>query len=136
MVRNTPDRIVEIRNIAPEDIQELKRIHMAFFKDEFDFPDFMKGFYGSFVVEDTNNNIIVAGGVRPLAEMVCITNKDLDRMDRKLALSQALEMCEFIAKKSGFDYLHVFAQGPSWLNRLYKTGFRPTKGTAISVELI
>lgn len=123
-----------IRNIDNRDIARLMDIHSRFFANEFPFPDFFQGFLTSFVVESPDG-IITAGGVRPIAEMIMITDKDRNVHDKRLALIQALDAAEYVCKKMGFNEIHAFVQNPLWEGRLKRTGFQPTKGHSLVLQL-
>ena len=73
-----------------------------------EYPDFFNdGFLSPFVVTDSSD-IIVAGGIRPLIEVVVVTNKDKYVRTRLNALLQALGSSIAIARDMGHKQLHVF----------------------------
>lgn len=124
-----------IRSITPSDIERIKRIHERYYKTEFDLPDLFNGFYGVFAVTDDSEHIITVGGVRPLAEIVAITDKDRSVRDRREALYKLLDGMSFIAGSNGFDSMHCFVQDRIWLNQLLGAGFRHTKGASLLFEV-
>lgn len=101
---------------------------------EFDFPDFLTGFLCAFVVEQ-NDNIICAGGVRNLAEVVLVTDKDFSVRDRRSSLYTVLDASLFIAGKKGHDSIHAFITDEVWLEQLTRIGFHNVKGKALIMEL-
>lgn len=126
---------MNIRSLQTNDINELKRIHELYFREEFEFPDFLNGYYCVFVVTDDSNSIITAGGVRPIAESVIITNQDYSVRKRMDALNKLLDASRFTCNQSGYNQLHAFIQNKTWLTQLYDKGFRPTKGESIVIDV-
>lgn len=125
---------MNIRSILTQDIPRLKELHEKFFKEEFDFPDFAKQFLCVFTVTD-GDDIIVTGGVRPIAESVIITNKDYPIKVRREALNNMLQAHQYVASHYGYDGLHAFIQDTKWKEHLIKIGFRATKGQSIVLPL-
>jgi len=123
------------RGLNPSDIIELQRIHEKFYKEEFELPDFFKGFLSSFVVTDDEDSPIIIGGVRSIAESVILTNKDMSASDRREALYGALKISIFSSSRFGFNQLHAFIQDEKWLNHLKKVGFKETVGKSIVLNL-
>lgn len=123
------------RTIAKEDQERLRKIHSLFFENEFDFPDFLNGYNCSFLIEDSNNDIIVAGGVRPIGEIVLITDKSKSNIKIGRALNEFLNTSKYIGHKFQYDSLHAFIQDEDWLNQLFKYGFNKTKGQATILHL-
>jgi PAS domain-containing protein len=126
---------MKIRALVPSDIDEIRRIHEQFYKEEFDFPDFLNNFLCAFVVTDEDGKIISAGGVRAIAESVIVTDKNFSVRDRRQALYQVLDVSEFITKHADFKELHAFVQDTTWISFLMTVGFCPTKGKALVLEL-
>lgn len=126
---------MKVRAINPSDINELKIIHDKFFKNEFEFPDFLNEYLSPFVVIDEEDKIITAGGVRTIAETVLITNKDYLIKHRQSALLRSLRMSSYIAGVNGFNQLHAFIQDKNWLRHLKRVGFTETKGQALVLNL-
>ena len=125
---------MNIRSLELEDVEEIRRIHEKFFEGEFEFPDFLNNFLCSFVVKK-DKDIVVAGGVRMLAEAILITDKEYPIIERRKALHQALDACAFITKRADFSQLHAFVKGDNWIRHLGKVGFSPTKGHALVLDL-
>lgn len=106
----------------------------AFFRQEFEFPDFLKGYHCAFAVED-NNEIIVAGGIRPIAEVVAITNRNASPKQKVMALRKLLEAGKFGCKVNGYDQLHCFVQDDNWARQLQTVHFRPTVGKPLVLDV-
>lgn len=125
-----------IRVIEPKDVERLREIHDKFFKHEFPFPDFFRGFLCSFVItDDDNNELVCVGAVRPIAEVFAITNKDKSVRTRRQALYQILEASSYIANHHNFNQLHCFVQDKKWEKQLTEIGFRPTVGKSLVIDI-
>lgn len=112
----------------------VKQIHEKFYSREFDLPDFLK-FVASFAITDSDDRIITVGGVRPILELIAITDRSLPAMIRRSAYFNVLNASIYMGQKCGYDQLHVFAQGDRWIEALKKVGFRDTKGTALVMDV-
>jgi hypothetical protein len=115
------------------DLEAIQLIHNRHFNGEFELPDFSK-FLGLFVVEN-DSHIIVAGGVRPIAESILITDKDFNASDRVRALHKALDISEYMTRAVGFDSLHAFVTEENWYRQLQGKGFVQTKGQSLILPL-
>lgn len=126
-----------IRPFKEEDIEIIRDIHSRFFENEFDFPDFLKGFICAFTIvdDDDSNKIIACGGVRTLAESILITNKDFNPRIRRKALLEVLDASCYFAGKTGHNSVHAFIQDPEWLHHLKRVGFKDCKGKALYMEV-
>lgn len=127
---------MDIRALESKDIEEIRRIHSLFFRDEFDFPDFLKGYLCAFVVTNEKEEILVAAGVRTIAESVIVTNKSaqFDSIERRNALLRVLDASQFVCRETGYDQLHAFIQDENWLRHLERYNFRPTKGQSLVLD--
>lgn len=125
---------MNIRELRPSDIDELRKIHASYYSCEFEFPDFLNNFVCCFVVTDTKDNIISGGGVRLIAESVILTNKDYTADERRKALYQVLDASEFIARKADFHHLHAVTDNAKWIQHLSKVGFQ-LRGNVLALKL-
>jgi len=124
-----------IRQMNDDDIKKLKETYKKFYSKHFEFPDFSK-FFGSYVVIDTNSNeIITAGGVRPIAESVLITDKSKSNFKRVKALYEMLEYQKHICKENNLDQLHAFVGNSKWKKHLINIGFKNCKGDALYLDV-
>lgn len=125
-----------IRALEQFDVERLKKIHDKYFVHEFSFSEFYNGFLCCFVVtDDTDDSIITAVGVRPIAEVVAITNLDKTVKLRREALYKTLEAAAHMGGQAGFDQLHCFIQDGIWENQLIKHGWRYTKGNSLVFDI-
>jgi len=117
--------------MRPEDVDELKRIHEEFYREEFDIDVFNTQFLALFSVSDDDGNLITLGGVRPLAEIVLVTNKHISPRKRVEGLNDMLGMLSSVARHSKLNSLHAFVQDATWLEQLKTAGFVPVIGDAV-----
>jgi len=128
--------LTNLREFRPSDISELKEIHSKHFSHEFTFPDFLSGYLCAFTaLDDEKGEIVVAGGVRTIAELVIVTDKSKTGKIRRDALYKMLEASAFVASKTKYDQLHAFVQDERWESILKRVGFVTCKGNALCLSL-
>lgn len=119
-----------IRNTQDNDLHIIYKVWAKHFRDQFEFPDFVKDFLCTFTVMDEDKVIAVAG-VKPILESIIIVDKDFSTRARRSALLQILSTSEFVGKQHGFNQLHAFIQEEQYLEQLKRYGFELTKGQAV-----
>ena len=124
-----------VKQIAEEDIPELMRIHDKFFKHEFTFADFCQPIYASFMVKDEKDEIVTAGAIRPIIEMVAISNLDKSARLRMFALYNMLHAAQNALRGTSFNSIHAFIQDEKWLNQMLNRGFKRCVGTPLFIGL-
>lgn len=124
-----------IREFRSSDLAALRQIHESFYKNEFEFPDWVNGFIAAFIVADDNDKPITAGGIRPILEAIAITDKSFSSRVRRAALNQILSASSYVAKNCNHNQLHAFIQANGWECQLLKHGFKPCKGKALYLNL-
>jgi hypothetical protein len=117
------------------DLNKLREIHKKYYKDEFSFPDFTNQFINKFQVNDENDKLIVAGGIRMIPEIILITDKDAPVLDRRTALFTALDYMIYNAQQMNLTELHAFVQDHKWSKQLKRTGFIPIKGDGLVLQI-
>lgn len=122
-----------IRLINDSDLQEIKRIHEQFYKEEFPFPDLSK-FINTFVVT-IDDEIVTAGGLKPCVEAILLTDLDKSVSKRVRALEMMNGINQFIAINSGYNQIHAFVQNPVWKAVLKQYNFKDAKGEALVLNL-
>jgi hypothetical protein len=125
---------MRIRELQIGDLNQIKEIHEKFFSKEFDLPDFQH-FLAAFIITDTEDRIVTAGGIRSILEMVAVTDKALAPIVRRSAYFNILNACLYMAHKNDYEQIHVFAQGDRWIEALKKIGFRNTKGHSLVMDV-
>lgn len=125
-----------IRNIEEKDLDTIRQIHEQFFAKEFRFDDFLRGFISSFVItDDIDNDIISACSIRPIAEMVAVTNLNKSPRLRRNALLQALEVAQYTLRNTSMSQLHAFVQDEKWESQLLRSGFKKCVGNPVYINL-
>lgn len=125
-----------IRGFSERDVNSLKKIHKDQYENEFSLNEFMSSNYiGSFSALDENENLIATGGVRTIAEMVIVTDKNQSVKVRREALLKMLQAGSFFCKNNNYRQLHAFVQDQVWLSQLLKHGFRETAGQSIVTDI-
>lgn len=119
-----------IREPRRFDKLEIDRIYNKFYSAN-EYPDFFNPkedtkFQGSFVVTDgESEKIIVAGGVKTIAEAVFVTDKDLSPKVRLDALLQGLGSSIVIAQGMKYNQIHAFVNNDErYVGILQKFGFK------------
>lgn len=126
---------MNIRNIEPSDIEALKELHEKYYKDEYFFDNFLNNLLGSFVIEN-ESGIVCAGGVKTITESVLITNKSSAFHDKLEALNMALQVSDFICRKTNHNQLHAFIKDDVvWRAWLKKVGFKKCSSTPYFLEI-
>lgn len=121
-----------LRAIQEQDIEQIRKIHDKYYKDEFSEIDFRRHFLCAFVIEE-DGEIITAGGVRTILEAVAVTNKEFPSYRRMKALLKMLDADLHFASCYNYEELHVFLQDEDYMKRVIKRGFHPTKGNALVI---
>lgn len=129
---------MNIRALKLEDIPEAKKIFDKFYKTDsngsLEFPDMTKDYLCCFVVEDDNGKIISVGGVRTIAEVTLMTDKDISARKRVIALKEILRASGYIARNFRFDWLHAVTDDPTWANQLESQGFK-SRGQELEIHV-
>jgi hypothetical protein len=123
------------RPLHPTDLEKLRAIHSKFYKDEFNFPNFFGTFLNGFVITDDNDRILIGGGVKPLAESIIITDKDMNTISLGRALVETINVSKAICRHNALQQLHAFVQDEVYGRHLLAHGFEPVKGQALVLNL-
>jgi len=125
-----------IRLFQQSDLKAIEVIHNAQYQTEFKLPDFNNNkFLEVVVTENDNGDIISAAGIRFIAEVVAVTNKNEPVKVRREALYKTMQALILLGNKHGIDQLHAFIQDQKWLKHLLRAGFEPCKGNAIFTNI-
>ena len=123
------------RLMGPQDIEALQKIHAKYYKDRFEFPDFINPKYlCSFIIETDEGRIITGGGLRTTIEATFLSDKSISPRIRRTALYQVLESCEFLTRKFEFPRLYVVTDDVEWKRHLLKVGFQ-SRGDCLSLNV-
>jgi len=110
------------RRMELEDVNKIKELHDKYYS-EFEFPDFFTNYLCRYVVLDENDDIILAGGVEPIAEQILVTNQEKNRIKigRALVLSKNIGMQA--CRTNGIHELHAFVKNDEYAEHLIQHGF-------------
>jgi hypothetical protein len=125
--------MVKIRRLQLRDIPHIKELHDKYY-NEFEFPDFFK-FLSQFVITDENDEIVIAGGVRAIAESVIVTDQTKSRITIGRALIEAQRASIFTCGRTGIDELHAFVTNKQYAKHLVQHGFSP-RSPAFSMKVL
>lgn len=100
--------MINVREMRPDDIDKIRELYQRFFSD-LEFPDFAH-FLCAFTITDENDGIIMAGGLRPAAEIFLITDKTKSEFQLGKALIEAQKASLYIGQKFGIDELLAFVK--------------------------
>lgn len=125
---------MNVREFRPSDIKELEKIHSAFYKNEFDLPNFLRNYLCAVTIED-DKGIITVGGIRDIAEVVAVTDKGRSTRARYKALWELYHASTFVAGKTNHTQIHAFVQEEEWLKHLLDVGFKNCKGKPLYMEI-
>jgi len=121
-----------IREMRTQDISEIEKFHEKHFPD-IEFPDFMK-MYLAFMILDDDERLIMAGGLRPVAEIHLVSNLDQSRLKIGKALVEAQRIASFTATRYKIDELLAFTENSEYASHLIQHGFHPREG-ALSLKV-
>jgi N-acetylglutamate synthase-like GNAT family acetyltransferase len=122
-----------IRACTYEDLPEIARLHELYFGDQFNMPDLMS-YICAFIIED-EQGIILAGGVRDIAECTAITDQSRKPIIRAAALHHLLDASTFVCREQGYEEMYAWSQDPKYSKRLTKNGFRYHAGQSLIYDL-
>lgn len=125
---------MKIRNFEQNDLSELVRI-VEQYRDQFNLDEFKQDFKCFFTVTDDEDNIVTIGGVRLIPEIVIVTDQTKNKKLRSKAVRLIDQAIKFVSRRAGIRQLHAFIQEESWLQVLFRNGYRPTKGIGIVTDL-
>jgi hypothetical protein len=125
---------MNIRAINEGDICKLRKIHQEFYKDEFEFPDFLNNYLCTFCITDEQDKIISAGGIRLITEIVALTDKNHSTRKRRTALYQILQASQYLTQRAGFDRLHIVTEQKIWKHQLEEAGFH-SRGDILVLDI-
>lgn len=123
------------RALMPDDMSHVRRLHDKYFGNDFANPDFMEKFLNAFAITDDDGKIIIAGGVKPLAETIIVTDKESHSMTTiGRALVEAQRISMFTCREYGIDWLHAFVKDEAYMKHLIQHGFRK-RCQALSIKV-
>jgi hypothetical protein len=126
--------IKKARALKKEDMQRVHELSEEHFPD-LEVPTFMDGYYAAFVIEDEDSNIVVAGGLRPSAEILIVTDKDADEIKIGRALVEAQNASLYVGQRFGLNELVAFIKdNDAYARHLVRHGFYP-RPNALAIKV-
>lgn len=125
---------VKITNLNLSDIARIKELHERYYS-EFEFPDFFSRCLYVFKIVDNNNELILAGQVRPIAEAILITDQSKSRIAIGRALVEAQRVAMFTCRQFNIDELHAFVKNEQYARHLEQHGFSE-RSKAYSIRVL
>ena len=119
------------------DKPEIDRIYKEFFSLN-EYPDFFDRtkFPCPFVVTNDDDAVVVAGGVKNIAEVIVVSNQNFSPRVRLDALLQSLGSAVLIAKEMKHRQLHVFVNhDPKYVGILQRFGFKLLDAELLVLDL-
>jgi N-acetylglutamate synthase-like GNAT family acetyltransferase len=113
------------RSLTIDDLPKVQELHDKYFGQDFKLPNFFHKFLNAFAIVDDNDKIIIAGGVRPIAETIIVTDKENSGITLGRALVEAQAVSIFTCQKFEIDYLHAFVKDEKYAEHLKQHGFHP-----------
>lgn len=126
-----------IRPLFETDKDEVDRIYNKHFI-HLEKPNFYNKdvFPCPFIVASSGNRVIVAGGVKTIAEVVVVSDRDFSIKHRLDALIQALGSTITIAKDMKYRQIHVFvSHDDSYVSVLQKFGFKLLDAKVLTLDI-
>lgn len=125
---------MNFRAVAPKDLAAIREIWSKHYSDMFDLPDFTK-FLVAGLIEDDNGRIVTVGGIRPIAECIMLTDRNVHAVKRWKAITDILAMGEYVARKNAISEIHAFVTDEAWSLHLGKLGFVQTIGKSLVKQI-
>lgn len=126
--------MIKVRELRPDDIPRVRELSEKYFP-HLEVPDFMNGYYCAYTVTDENNEIIIAGGLRPSAEILQVTDLTKGEMKIGRALIESQKAALYIGSKFNLNELLVFVQNnDKYARHLVRHGFYP-RSNALAIQV-
>ena len=126
---------MRIRGFNEEDIITADRLYKKYYSSN-EYPNFYSGFDFAYVVSNDNDEPILISGVKPIAEIITMTDLSKSVVDRREALYYSLHASIYSAARSGYKQLHAFTHSHSNLDRhLERVGFNKSDNKVFIMDL-
>lgn len=128
-----------IRPVGWSDKIDIDRIYQRWYSDN-EYPPFWESndaskFQCSFVVTQKNGQLIIAGGVKLIAEVIFLTDKDLPVRTKFEGLLQALGSSIVIAQGMKYGQLHAFVNNDEqYVKHMKKFGFKNLEAEVLMLD--
>lgn len=112
---------MRIRILKPDDVDKVRIIHERDYPD-FDLPNF-RSLMSAFIIEDDDDDMIMAGGVEAIGEALLVTDKTKSRIQIGKALVEAQRFAAFTCGLHNIRELHAFVTDAEYAEHLIQHGF-------------
>lgn len=125
--------MLKTRSVTKYDIPFLREIHEKYYS-EFEMIDFTKLLCG-FIIGTEDNKIVMAGAVKPLAETLLMTNKEIPMITIGRALVEAQRVSKFVCNKYDIEDLVAYVDNENYAKHLIKHGFNRRDDISLRMRL-
>jgi hypothetical protein len=126
--------INKARALKPEEMDKVGELSEKFYPNNVS-PNFMNGFYCAYAITDENDRIVIAGGLRPSAEIILVADKDISKIKITKALLEAQKASLYIGHKFGLNELVAFVKDNDvFVRQLIKHGFY-SRSNALAIKV-
>lgn len=112
---------LKIRALTHNDLTEVRKLHEQFYA-QFEFPPF-ENCLNAFIIEDENDEIVMAGSVEAVAELMLVTNKAKSEIKIGKALVEAQKCSIFTCTSLGIRDAYAFVDNDVYARHLIQHGF-------------
>jgi len=112
---------LKTRSVNKKDIPFLRALHEKYYS-EFEMIDFTKLLNG-FIIETEKDEFVMAGGVKPLAETLLITDKEMPLTTIGRALIEAQMISMYTCNAFKIEDLVAYVNDENYAKHLMKHGF-------------
>lgn len=123
---------MQVREFRSEDMNLIHEMYQKFYKD-YEYYRFGEDFQFACSVLD-GNDLIAAGGIKPVIELAAVINKNISARKRREAMLHVLQTSIYAANRAGFNQLHVFSHDDDWTRKLISAGFEP-RGSVLTLDV-
>jgi len=110
---------MKVRELYREELPYIQELHDKFYGKDFYLPDLTQGFLVGFTITNDEDKLIIAGGVRPIAETIIVTDKESHSMITiGRALIKALDISEYVCRRHEIKLLHAFVKNEGYKKHL------------------
>lgn len=111
---------LKIRGLELKDVGELRKLHDQYY-GQYEFPPFLDCL-NAFIIED-ETDIVMAGSVEKVAEIMLVTNKAKSEIKIGKALVEAQRCSMFTAGRFGIRDMYAFTDNDAYAQHLIQHGF-------------
>lgn len=122
-----------IREFQIEDVNKIHELYTKFYRS-YEYYNFHTDFQFACTVLD-GDEVVAAGGIKPITELAAVCNKDMSPRKRREALLHILQTSIYACNRSGINKLHVFSQDPMFVRQLTSADFKLTGDSVLTLDV-